>query len=101
MSGIQEVLVVIVIFLAILLLPRITTRQPGAAVPQPLLRHPNLSLSGRMRLAIAASLFWPTLTAAFIQPWQGKWLTYIYVGLAPVITAWCGWWVMRGYRKRR
>ncbi|UCF95250.1 MAG: hypothetical protein JSW39_14220 [Desulfobacterales bacterium] len=96
MTGIQEILVLVVIVLAVFLLPRVMGREQEKKSAKP-----AFSLSGRMRLAMAASVFWPALIAAFLKPWQTSWLPFIYVGIGPVILGWVIFWVWAGFRNFR
>ena len=94
-SGIQEILVLVIIILAIFFVPRMMNKRehtkPSAAVP---------TLSGRLRLAIAASIFWPVLMAAFLKPWHQDPAIYLYIAVGPVACAWCIYWVSAGFRKK-
>jgi hypothetical protein len=94
-SGIQEILVLVAIILGILFLPRILNRNPEKkAAPRP-----AVVLSGKMRLAIAASILWPAATAAFIQPWKDGLVPFLYMGLGPVAVCWTIFWVSTGFRR--
>ena len=96
-SGIQEILVLLIIVLGILFLPRILNRgQERQAVAA----KPLVVLTGRMRLAIAASVLWPALIAAFMQPWKQDLFPYLYLGLGPVAVVWVVYWVLTGFRKK-
>jgi hypothetical protein len=96
-SGIQEILVLVIIILGILFLPRILNRGPekptGAA-------RPAFVFTGRMRVAIAASALWPALIAAFMQPWKQDLFPYLYLGCGPVAVVWIIYWVITGFRNR-
>ena len=96
-SGIQEILVLIIIILGILFLPRILNR--GGEKPVRRVK-PAVVLTGRMRLGIAASVLWPLLIAAFIQPWKKDLFTYLYLGLGPVAVVWIVYWVFTGFKKK-
>lgn len=96
-SGIQEILVLIIIILGILFLPRILNR--GGDKPSGQVK-PALVLSGRMRLGIAASVLWPALVAAYIQPWKQGLFPYLYVGPGPVALVWLVYWVITGFKKK-
>ena len=95
-SGIQEILVLVIIILGILFLPRILNRSPETQAPK---AKPVFSLSGRMRVALAASILWPALIAAFMQPWNQDFITYLYVGPSPVLLLWILYWVITGFKK--
>jgi len=96
-SGIQEILVLVIIVLGILFLPRILNR---GQEKQTIITHPTVVLTGRMRLAIAASTLWPALIAAFMQPWKQDLFPYLYLGPGPVAIAWVLYWVLTGFRKK-
>jgi len=96
-SGIQEILVLIIIILGILFLPRILNR--GGAKPA-VDSKPVVALSGRMRLAVAASVVWPVLIAAFMQPWKQDLFPFLYLGPGPVAAVWLIYWVFTGFKKR-
>ena len=96
-SGIQEILVLVIIILGILFLPRILNRgqEKRPAVPRP-----AIVISGKMRLAVAASILWPAVMAAFIQPWEKDLSRYLCFGVGPVALIWITYWVLTGFRKR-
>ena len=96
-SGIQEILVLVAIILGILFLPRILNRNPEKrAAPRP-----AVALSGKMRLAVAASILWPAVVAAFIQPWKDGPVPFLYIGLGPVAVFWIIFWVFTGFRSKK
>jgi hypothetical protein len=96
-SGIQEILVLVVIILGILFLPRILSRGQGKS---PAVPRPAIVISGKMRLAIAASLLWPAVMAVFMQPWQKDLFHYAIIGIGPVVLAWIIYWVCTGFRQK-
>ena len=93
MSGIQEILILVVIIMAIFFLPRVISR--GKEKKQ---LEQVFALSGKMRLAIATSVFWPLLMAAVIQPWQKNMPLFLYIGFGPVAFGWIINWVSHGFR---
>jgi hypothetical protein len=96
-SGIQEILVLVVIILGILFLPRILNRgQEKKSVAS----RPALELSGKLRLAIAGSILWPAVMVAFMQPWKKDLVSYLYLGPGPVAVIWTIYWVVSGFRKK-
>ena len=96
-SGIQEILVLVIIILGILFLPRILNR---GQEKRPVGPKPAFVNSGKMRLAMAASVFWPAVMAAFIQPWEKDLSRYLYLGVGPVALIWIIYWVLSGFRKK-
>ena len=96
-SGIQEILVLVIIILGILFLPRILNR---GGEKQSVETKLFVVLTGRMRLAVAASFLWPALIAAFMQPWKQGLFPYLYLGLGPVAIVWILYWVLTGFRSK-
>jgi hypothetical protein len=96
-SGIQEILVLVIIILGILFLPRILNRGQDK---RPAVSRPALVISGKMRLAIAASILWPAVTAAFMRPWDNDLSHYLYYGVGPVALIWIIYWVLTGFHKK-
>ena len=96
MSGISEILVLVIIVLAIFFIPRMLAK-PEAQRPA----KPAVELSGRLRLAIAASVIWPALIAAYLQPWQKDLVLFLYLGIGPVILGWGAFWIITGFRRSR
>ena len=95
MSGIQEILVLVIIILAIFFLPRMMSKQTAQKMARP-----AFVLTGKLRLAIAASVIWPALMAAFLKPWQKDLALFFYIGIGPVFLAWAIFWVFTGFRNR-
>jgi len=93
-TGIQEILILVIIVLAIFFVPRILDKGNGKKPPKP-----ALVVSGKMRLAITASVFWLLLAAAVLQPWNQNMVLFLYAGLGPVVSAWIINWVVLGFRK--
>jgi len=96
-SGIQEILVLVAIILGILFLPRILNR---GQEKKPAASKPAVVLSGKMRMAVAASALWPAAIAALMQPWKNDLFPFLYIGLGPVASIWIIYWVFTGFRRR-
>ena len=96
-SGIQEILVLVIIILGILFLPRILNRGGGK---RPAESKPAIALSGKMRMAIAGSVIWPALLAAFMLPWKKDPFLYLYVAIGPIAIIWIVYWVVIGFKKK-
>lgn len=100
MSGIQEILLIILLILALLILPRIFSSRRVTVVSKPA-RAGRLPLSGKFRLAILSSFLWLFALSAVYVPWRGQWLSFLYAGVGPLIVAWGLYWVVSGFRSRR
>ena len=94
MFGLQEILIITAIIVGILFIPRMTAKKP--AVQQ---IEYKLKLSGKMRTALAASLIYPALIAAFIQPWKKEMILFLYLGIGPVLLGWLLFWIFIGFKK--
>jgi hypothetical protein len=101
-SGIQEILLLLIILLAILFLPRVIAqfRATDAKKPRPV-RKP-LHISGRLRLALTASLLWPLGVAVYFKPWRAGTLEpFLYFGVGPVFLAWGIVWIISGFARQK
>jgi hypothetical protein len=97
MPGYHEILIVVAVVAAVIFIPRVMhPRQPI----QPQIRS-RKKPSGIRRAAIALSVVYPLVLAAILQPWDNDLVTFLYVGLGPVILGWLLYWVYRGFAHRR
>lgn len=101
MSGFQEILLIVAIIMGIIFIPKMTRRGEPYAPPPRLLRGNRIKFTGKVRLAIAASVFWPIAVAAFLQPWLGDFVPFLYWGILPVAACWSFYWIWAGYKKNR
>lgn len=97
MSGIQEILLIVLIIAAIVFLPRLGRR--GGSEGRPPRAAPVLS--GRVRLAVLASAVWAVAAALILPPWRDGILPFALIGLGPVALGWAAAWVVLGFRKGR
>jgi hypothetical protein len=97
MSGITEVLLIIVIVLAIFMLPRLLKNQPEDKIQS---SNQGQKLSGWKRLAILISILWPVFFAFYLKPWSNPWQIFLYVGICPVVAWWGIFWVFSGFKKK-
>jgi len=97
-SGFQEILVVAVIVLAIVFIPRM---RAGRRIERKTAPPLSTRLTGKFRLAVAGSFVYPALAAAFLQPWKGNPIRFVYIGLGPVVLAWLLYWVLVGFKNRK
>lgn len=101
-AGTQEIFVLIIIAVLVFLLPRLFSRNQSRRSTEVSLSASVSKLSGRMRLAIIASILWPLSVAAYLKPWtSGTMDASFYIGIGPVILAWSIRWVVAGFRKHR
>ena len=100
-SGLQEVLLIVAILLAILFVPRMLSPK-RRSTPKPVFQmHRLLTLSVRWRLALAVTLLWMLGTAFYFKPWREEAERFLLFGIGPVLIGWCTVWVVSGLRPRR
>ena len=95
MFGFQEILIITAIILGLIFLPRMITRRLPEKV-----NRPEFRLSGKIRIAIAASAIYPALVAAYLHPWQKDQVLFFYMGIGPVALGWLIGWVFVGFNKK-
>jgi|SaaInl4_200m_RNA_FD_contig_101_366748_length_1633_multi_3_in_0_out_0_2 hypothetical protein len=96
LSGIQELLVIILIIMAIFFIPRITGKNHKKNSSTSIFQK----ISGKMRVAIVLSIIWPFFVAGYFQPWNGPvFFPFIYYAFGPVICGWSIFWIYNGYKK--
>ena len=98
-SGIQEILLIVLLISVIFLVPRMLKPRPA---PQKIVvRRPALALSWTLRLAIVLSILWPVAWALYLKPWQHGVIPFSVIGIGPVALGWSVNWVVAGMRKKR
>jgi len=93
-TGVSEILVLILLISCILILPRMFKPQPAADPKEKIARLPR-----KKRAAIVASILYPVAVALVIKPWDGPVLKAAVIGLVPVVLAWAVYWVVAAPRK--
>lgn len=95
MSGVNEILIIAAIVAGIFFVPRMMPAKRQVQVSQKM-----VTLSGRIRLAIAISIIYPLAMAAYFQPWKKDMVLFLYVGIGPVALYWLMKWVITGIKDR-
>ena len=98
-SGIQEILIIVLIISAIFLVPRMMNPRP--APQKVVLRRAPLKLSWSLRLAIILSILWPVVCAFYFKPWQQNLILFATMGIGPVVVGWSLKWVLAGMKNKR
>ena len=96
MPGYQEIVIISAIVLGVIFIPRMMA--PRKTAPRSILRPKRLP--GAWRAALAISVVYPLIVAAFIRPWQTDPVPYVYTGPVPVAMAWLMYWVLRGFKRK-
>ncbi|MFZ0449777.1 MAG: hypothetical protein WAL98_11100 [Desulfatiglandaceae bacterium] len=97
MSGLMEILLIVLIALCIFMLPRLLTGKPEKEIRPPVR---FFGLSGWMRLALMVSFLWPAILALYLKPWNTHWPPFFYAAVGPVALSWGVFWVVSGFRKK-
>ncbi len=95
MFGFQEMLFVATIILAVIFIPKMILKRPARRQGER-----TIHLSGVLRFAIAVSVIYPALVAAYFRPWQKDPLLFFYVGVGPVVLGWLLFWVAAGFWRK-
>lgn len=94
MTGVSEILVLILLISAILILPRMLKPQPPENPTLKITRLPR-----KKRAAIVASILYPIAVGLVTRPWEGPVLQFAVIGLLPVILAWAVYWIAAAPKK--
>jgi hypothetical protein len=98
-SGIQEILIIVLIIAGIFLVPRMMNPRP--APQKVVLRRDPLKLSWTLRLAVILSFLWPVACGLYFKPWQQNLILFATLGIGPVVVGWSLKWVLAGMKNKR
>jgi hypothetical protein len=95
-TGVSEILVLILLISCILILPRMLKPRPAANPAEKIARLPR-----KKRAAIVASVLYPVAVVLVVRPWEGQGLLLkaAVIGLVPVALAWAVYWVSAAPKK--
>ena len=97
-SGMQELLLIVLIVLGIFLVPRMI--KPMPAPRKAMLRRPAVRSTRALRLAIILSVLWPAACALYLKPWQQNGILFVTLGIGPVVLGWSLRWVLAGLKNK-
>lgn len=95
MTGISEILVLVLLISGILILPRMFKPTPESKKK----KTAPISLNLKLRAGIVASILFPLLLALVIKPWQGDSILYVSLGILPVAIVWAVVWILAAKKK--
>ncbi len=95
MTGISEILVLVLLICGLLILPRMFKPAPKAHKK----RIPPRSFNMKLRAGIVVSILFPLLLALAIKPWQGNLIRYVSLGILPVALGWALVWILSAQKK--
>lgn len=96
MTGISEILVLVLLIACILILPRLLKSEPEKkGVASKKLKN----LTAKTRLGIILTLAYPAAMALYLKPWNDKLIPYVSFGVIPVFLIWAIVWILAGKKK--
>ena len=98
MTGITEILVLVLMIACILILPRLFKGETDKKVSS---AKKIKNLSAKFRFNIVLTLAYPVIMALYLKPWEDHLILFISYGVAPVILVWAIIWIMAGKKKRQ
>ena len=96
MTGISEILVLVLLIACILILPRMFKGEPAKKTS---LSTKRKILSAKIRFGIVLTLVYPMAIALYIKPWNENIIPFISFGILPVFIVWAVVWVIAGRKK--
>jgi len=94
-TGISEILVLILLITGILIIPRMFKPAPQRTTAQ----KKVTPITAKMRAGIVVSALVPVLSALVLKPWKGDIILFLSIGLLPVALAWGLFWIFSAKKK--
>lgn len=88
MTGVSEILVLILLISGILILPRMFKPAPKQV------KSKKKTLSKTKRAGIVVSVLIPIIAAVGLKPWSGDLVLFVCLGILPVALGWSLVWIM-------
>jgi len=100
LTGVSEILVLLLLITCILILPRMFKGKP---VKKTSSVNRLKRLPVKIRFTIVLSLIYPIAIALYLKPWNGNLIgnliSYISYGIIPVFLIWAIAWILAGRKK--
>ncbi|MCK5163856.1 MAG: hypothetical protein KAQ72_09070 [Desulfobacula sp.] len=96
MTGISEILVLVLLIACILILPRLFKGEPAQKVS---LSKKVPKLTTKIRFGIILTIIYPIAVALYLRPWNENFIPYITYAIIPVFLVWAIVWVIAGRKK--
>ncbi|MBU8848584.1 MAG: hypothetical protein KOO64_03520 [Desulfobacterales bacterium] len=96
MTGISEILVLVLLIACILILPRLFKGEP---VKKRSSSEKLKRLPAKIRFGIVLTLVYPMIMAFYLKPWNENVLSYLSYGVIPVFLVWAVVWIISGRKK--
>ncbi len=95
MTGISEILILILLIALVFIIPRMM-----APAPKREARMSPKKISVKLRAGIVASILVPVVAALMLKPWENNLIAFIAIGILPVALLWALAWIMAGNRSQ-
>ena len=95
MTGISEILVLVLLIACILILPRLFKGETKKAASSKKIKK----LTAKIRFGIILTLIYPIAMALYLKPWHENLIGYLSIGVIPVFLAWAIVWILAGRKK--
>lgn len=96
MTGISEILVLLLLIVCVLILPRLFKGESSKKAPS-IIKFKKLT--AKIRFGVILTFAYPVVMALYFKPWDDGLIPYISFGVIPVFLAWGIVWVMGGKKK--
>lgn len=96
MTGISEILVLLLLITGLLILPRFFKGESATKSSSPMILK---KLSAKIRFCIVLSVIYPIALALYLKPWHDNLTAYLSYGIIPVFVAWAIAWILAGNKK--
>jgi hypothetical protein len=97
-TGISEILVLVLLIACILILPRLFKGESDKKASS---AKKIKTLSAKSRFSIVLTLTYPLLMALYLKPWEDNLIIYLSFGVAPLFIAWAIVWIAAGIKNKR
>lgn len=94
MTGISEILVLILLITGILILPRMFKPAPAREKTKPV-----QAFSMKMRAGIVLSVIFPLAASILLKPWEDNLMLFLGIAVFPIILAWAVVWILAANKK--
>ncbi len=93
-TGISEILVLVLLIACILILPRLFKGEEANQKKSSDRKIKNLDT--KARIGIVLSIVYPVSMALYLRPWDGHLIAYLSAGVFPVLLVWAMIWIVAG-----
>lgn len=94
MTGISEILVLVLLISCMLILPRLFKGEPPAKTTSS-----KNKLTVKIRIGIVLTIIYPLAMALYLKPWAENLITYLTFGILPMCLVWAVVWILCGKKK--